>query len=209
MPLSADERYLAGNCYGYGNWSAPYWFIGPEQGQGDWEDGNLERRYRAFIELNGDGLCDCHKFHEHIGEDRWCRKLQPTWKRLILILLAYKGFPTENDKLLDYQCKDWGNATGETCVIELSGLPAKNFGVARDRKSFREDRIQHILAKARVAKPTFIVIYGKSQRQHGIKFAEGEPTLNIRLEPHPVRGPAREFWLDRAAAYKHLSAQSH
>jgi hypothetical protein len=200
--MTEHERVLAENCYGYGNWNAPYWFVGPEQGQGDWEDGKLERRYRAFIELGKDGLSDCFNFHQHIGETRWCSELQSTWKRLILILLAYKGLPTENDKILSYQCRDLGNATGETCVIELSGLPAKNFSVTRDRKSFREKRIQEILSKARAAKPKFIVIYGKSQRKYWENIESNEPNLNIRFEPHPVRGPARQFWLDRAAAYK-------
>jgi hypothetical protein len=29
------ELEMAQNCFGYGRWDAPYWFIGPEQGKGN------------------------------------------------------------------------------------------------------------------------------------------------------------------------------
>jgi hypothetical protein len=35
--LDKAEEEMARECYGYGRWGAPYWFIGPEQGQGSWE----------------------------------------------------------------------------------------------------------------------------------------------------------------------------
>ena len=31
MPLTDYELELAENCYGYGCWEAPYWFIGIEE----------------------------------------------------------------------------------------------------------------------------------------------------------------------------------
>ena len=55
--MNVDERQLALECYGYGRWEAPYWFIGPEQGQGKWENSILTERANAFRELNQDGLC--------------------------------------------------------------------------------------------------------------------------------------------------------
>jgi hypothetical protein len=66
--MNEDERALALTCYGYGRWNAPYWFIGPEQGQGKWENKALIERARAFRKLNRDGLCDCRAFHIEIKE---------------------------------------------------------------------------------------------------------------------------------------------
>jgi hypothetical protein len=37
-------REMALGCYGYGRWGAPYWFIGPEQGQSRRENDDLRPR---------------------------------------------------------------------------------------------------------------------------------------------------------------------
>jgi hypothetical protein len=147
--MNDDERELALRCFGYGKWNAPYWFIGPEQGKGKLEKKDVTDRARAFRKLNRDGLCDCHAFHIEISDERWHFKeegirhkdtppLQATWKSLILLLMAYQKKPTTDEARIDYQReyqrKCWGNSEGETCVIELSGLPAKNFEESRERE---------------------------------------------------------------------------
>jgi len=99
--MNDDERELALNCYGYGRWDAPYWFIGPEQGKGKLEQKDVTDRASAFRKLNRDGLCDCRAFHTEIKDERWHFKeegirhkdmppLQATWKSLILLLMAYQ-----------------------------------------------------------------------------------------------------------------------
>src|SRR6185437_9669223 len=124
----ANLQEMARQRYGYGKWNAPYWFIGPEEGMAFDED--IQRRIRAWGHCD---LNDCRKFHERIGEHRWHEapvKLQKTWKQLILCLMAFKGQQLDPRKqehkvfLRNYQSRHWGMQNGETCVIELSGLPA-------------------------------------------------------------------------------------
>jgi len=71
---ASPELCLAQSCFGYGNWAAPYWFIGLEEGLGKDEQQDVEKSLRkrceAFLELNREGLCDCKTFHEEIGEKR-------------------------------------------------------------------------------------------------------------------------------------------
>ena len=76
---------MAQHCFGYGRWDAPYWFIGPEQGQRRVENGDLGARLSAWVKLGSLELCDCAEFHREIDEHEWHRdgKLQSTWKRLI------------------------------------------------------------------------------------------------------------------------------
>jgi hypothetical protein len=190
------ERELARACYGYGRWKAPYWFIGLEEGMAPSEKNNLTKRARAFRDLNRGGLCDCRRFHEKIGVYRWHEpnsktgqvRLQSTWKYLILLLMAFRG----DEKLLKeysrrtlqraYQSGRWGMAgkeLGETCVIELSGLPANNLNVSRRRSEKTQRLLEEILPTriGRIRKgiiesePKFVVMYGITAKKHWDKIA--------------------------------------
>lgn len=209
--MDEATKGMARDCYGYGRWEAPFWFIGPEQGQGQWENDVLTNRYQAFVELSNDGLCDCRKFHKQIAEARWHREkpaLQSTWRRLILVLMAYQKKLTGNRDidqsiLRDYQRDQWGAATSfadsmkaETCVIELSGLPAKNFAVKRDRELFRAERIEKIRGKLRSKKEGFVLIYSKSQWKHWKQIADLKLEF-LEFAPSPTaRGYSDQYWID-------------
>jgi hypothetical protein len=179
---------MARNCYGYGRWDAPYWFIGLEEGM----DGLLDDRIRAWQDLGREtGLTDCRTFHERIGVTKWHRDkpkpaLQSTWKKLIRLLLAFleqdaeatnkKEEERETEKVRLYQAHDWGMKDGDTCVIELSGLPAEGLkaGVTLRGEHFSEDQVSEIL-KDRIAairqrirdhNPKLVVMYGLDGRSH-------------------------------------------
>lgn len=158
---------MARDFYGFGRWDAPYWFIGPEPGG----EGN-ESRAKAFLKLNSDGLCDCREFHKEIGVTQWHREppesaaLQPTWRRLMLLLLSALGQSTNQIALRRYQCRDWGMFSSETCVIELGGLSARNLRTSVDRKSFRDRRIEQIRGRLSVSapRPKVVLMYGMSSK---------------------------------------------
>ncbi len=197
-------------CYGYGRWKAPYWFIGPEQGQSASENNDLKLRYEAFRQLGKDGLSDCRAFHDFIHEKRWHRAtkpaLQPTWRRLILLLMAFLEKPTDDESLRTYQRDRFGRLSDETCVIELSGLPARNFKVPREREGFRRKRIEFIRGKMFTCKPIFVVMYGKGGSEpwkeiagialHPDSVQKVESTV-VAFATHPVaRGLRREYWVE-------------
>jgi ribosome modulation factor len=186
MPLSDDERYLAENCYGYGRWSAKYWFIGWEQGMG--ED-TIPDRAKAFRELDSDedGLVDLCSFHARIEDYRWCGQrpiLQSTWKYLILLLMVFLGKADPDDDKLrrKYQSGHWGNSTGETCVIDLSGIPSasKYLTKARERllspkeitllNEIRQKRLNRIHEEMTEHSPKFVIIYDLDQKSHWLQF---------------------------------------
>jgi hypothetical protein len=164
--MGSAIELMAQGCYGYGRWDAPYWFIGPEQGGSD-----NSLRAPAFAKCQSDGLCDCKEFHRVIGETRWHRdypELQRTWRRLMMLLMPSLGYGVSNDELRVYQRDLWGmRDSGETCVIELGGLAAKNLKTPSDRKSFREERIE--LIKTRIGKcesgPKLVVMYGSGSKE--------------------------------------------
>jgi hypothetical protein len=202
MDLNISE--MARRHYGFGRWEAPYWFIGPEQGQAHEEGSDLNPRARAWLQLGGGELCDCREYHALIAELRWHReqpRLQPTWRPLMLLLMSHLQRPTDNDSLRNYQRDSWGIAGGDTCVIELSGLPAHNLTVERDRRSFREERIARIQRRLSQHNPRLVVMYGQQDWRAiaGQEFPrngtlrQGATTLVVT--PHPTsHGPTNAFW---------------
>jgi hypothetical protein len=206
--MNRAESELARGCYGYGRWKATYWFIGPEQGQSASENNNLTLRHKAFRKLEKHGLCDCGAFHHAIHEERWHRvrpALQPTWRRLILLLMTFLEKKRDNESLRGYQRDRWGKRSGDTCVIELSGLPARNQNVAREREAFREKRIELIRQKMLACKPVFVVMYGKGAMKYwkGIGSNRLSPGCAQKIgstifvvATHPVaRGLGKKYWV--------------
>ncbi len=189
--MDDDTREMARRCYGYGRWEAPYWFIGPEQGMAREENNDLRRRVEAWVHFGRGELDDCRDFHDRICEKRWhCERPQPqpTWRRLMLLLMTFLERSSDNDSMRYYQRDRWGRLSGgETCVIELSGLAANNLTVSRERDLFRKERIATILQRMRTYKPSFVIMYGKSEEKHWQEIANGGPRSTIlAFTPHPV-----------------------
>lgn len=203
-------RKMAHRFYGYGRWDAPFWFIGPEQGQGRDENNDLMRRAEAWLHLGGSELCDCREFHNSILQKKWHSekaRLQPTWRRLILLLMAFLERPKDSESLRSYQRDRWGMVSGgETCVIELSGLAANSLEVLRDRELFRDERIEIIRQRMDIHKPTFVLMYGAKQKPSWEKLAGCSfPSSNIvtvgstsiAFAPHPIsRGRQDDYWVE-------------
>lgn len=183
--LDADIAEMARRSYGYGQWVAPYWFIGPEQALGRHERADaaasLSRRAAVWRELGRHELNDCRTFHCLIEERRWhCERprvqLQSTWRPLILLLMAYLGkldnladsqqqAATQTREMLrDYQRDRWGTLDGETCVIELSGLAAANMDEASDTAAFLPRRKEFIRKKIQEHQPKLVLMYQLGSR---------------------------------------------
>ena len=186
MLSSEAERYMAEYCYGYGRWNARFYFIGLQQGQAKEENNDLTSRYNAFRELQQEGLCDCRAFHQHIGQPRFFREgssgyvpLQSTWRKLMLAMFGYKGgHHADKNTLRSYQASNWGSATGETCVVDLSGLAANNLGVVRDREAYVEQRMRRLLGEVRKHQPAFVLIYGKAQHARWERCLRDQSDVN-------------------------------
>jgi hypothetical protein len=207
---------MARCCYGYGSWDAPYWFIGLEEGM----DGSLDNRISAWQEFGkATGLSDCRAFHRKIGVDKWHRTepkaaLQSTWKQLIRVLFASRRQNTGLETIRRYQAQEWGKSNGETCIIELSGLPAKGLkqGVTIRGQYFTADQVEQILMERTAAiqrkilekRPKFVVMYGVVGKPHFERLAGRSlkrdeivtvGNTKIVLTQHPVaRGSSTAGW---------------
>lgn len=211
-PDAAWREEMARDCYGYGRWDAPYWFIGPEQGQGH---DDLSKRFEVWKVLDKDGLCDCRAFHRII-EPKWhCetdRKNQPplqrTWDKLIILLKAFDDDPSvDPDARRRYQRDELGMLNGKTCIIELSGLAAHDLRVDRGtmRRDYLPQRIEAIRKKIAENTPKFVVMYRTKQKTDwqeiaGCELDPGKVVFRdgtaFVMAEHPVskRGSSNEYW---------------
>jgi hypothetical protein len=129
--------------------------------------------------------------------------------QLIRLLLAFKSKENHPDigleKIREYQRDKWGTSTGDTCVIELSGLASPNIRTPQDRKTLLSRRIVRIRQEALRHPPEFIVMYGLGQRDEyeqiaGANFdSSGMCRIGktvAAITHHPVtRGLGKDYWM--------------
>jgi hypothetical protein len=200
---------MAEHFFGYGRWDAPYWFIGPEAGTVKDGTDSAPARYESWRKLECAPVVDCEKHHRRFGFTKWHDAplpTQPTWRQLIRLLFAYKGLEADLDDIRKYQREKWGSSDGETCVIELCGIPAPSMAAPGDRTTFLSRGIARIRLEAAEHRPEFIVMYGTGQREEWLKIAnaafdsEGLCRMGgtlAAIAPHPVtHGLSNEYWLN-------------
>jgi hypothetical protein len=206
MSLTLDNLLKwAEKRYGYGCWQAPFWFLGPEEGMDKGGVGDTERKLKAWLELGEPEVTDCKKFHAKIKvtelhEPPPGPKLQPTWRPLMLFMMALFCRVNKNDEasllarkglnqlpqleklLRDYQRESWG-IDHETCVIELSAFPAKGLAFPQIHKylgeeqilEIRERRIKYLHSQIEAAdnRPRLVMMYCLGFEKSWEKIAGG------------------------------------
>ncbi len=178
------EQEMAERFYGFGRWKAPYWFIGPEQGQAKDEKDELGPRLRAWEKLGKPELADLKDFHDQLHPGMWTEKgapLQKTWRKLMLVLFSSRPGSFDKEDLRQYQQTKLGRASegiGETCLLELSGLPANSGKIARDRESCLDRRIARLASAVETYKPKLVVMYGRGQQKVFERIVKPLPELD-------------------------------
>ncbi|MFZ4658505.1 MAG: hypothetical protein ACOYNY_15950 [Caldilineaceae bacterium] len=112
--------------YGYGNYQADYWFIGMEEGGGDTFD-EVCKRLTVWDQRGQQELEDVAEYHIVLGITHPFAekpKLQPTWAKLIRVLLSIEGETPTKDDVRRYQQQQWARRTGNVCLLELLPLPS-------------------------------------------------------------------------------------
>jgi len=125
---SLDEGLLTTfmtRFYGYGNPHGDYWFIGMEE-EGGHTCTEIGRRLQRWDQRGRMIVEDIADFHAAFGERRWFswRELQPTWSKLISLLLSATGWPNEDGDQRRYQVDKLGRSDGATCLLEFMPLPS-------------------------------------------------------------------------------------
>lgn len=139
---------------------------------------------------------------------------QTTWRQLIRLLLSYKGEPTDIESIRAYQRDKWGSSTGETCVVELSGLASPNMRTPQDRTTFLATRIERIREEVLTRAPEFIITYGLGYRETWKEIAGGNFDSNevcrigktvVAIARHPVTvGLRKDYWVNLGRSLREI-----
>lgn len=178
-----EIRRFAQAFLGFGELTAPYWFIGTEPG--------LSKRQafmdglRVWTDAGGPVTICNRRHHIESGFTKWHQPqppLQPTWRQLMLALCVFLGEYQDNEQSLawrrGYQERRLGCAGDETAVLEIGALnaagrahwPYVNLGDPdlndRDRyiAAFLKDRAHQVARLARRYAPAFVWMYGAKKK---------------------------------------------
>ncbi|RUT06044.1 hypothetical protein DSM106972_032500 [Dulcicalothrix desertica PCC 7102] len=177
--------------YGYGNYQGNYWFIGMEEAGGDFKENN--NRINVWSNRGELELEDLVEYHIAIGARGLFQlgaAIQPTWNKLIRIVLSAKGIKNINtEDVRKYQIYELGRANQETCLLELLPLPSPSLAdwtysqhslipFLSNRNDYEnhcvEKRINYISNKIKECQPSSVVFYGIRYEYSWIKIADVE-----------------------------------
>lgn len=217
-----DDQLLdefAHTFYGYGSYQAQYWFVGMEEGGGN-SYAEINTRLNIWAKRGKQELEDVALYHTDIGITHLFNekpKLQPTWNKLIRIVLSGNGQEPTTEQVRDYQRTLLGRPHGNTCLVELLPLPSPSTGhwlygqhsamtYLKSRSTYKkallESRIAHLKQRITEYKPKYVVFYSVNYQKYwqriagvelvsvadGISLAYKEPSLFV-LTKHPASQP--------------------
>ncbi|MGB7412652.1 MAG: hypothetical protein WA902_00450 [Thermosynechococcaceae cyanobacterium] len=186
-----DDKLLSDfvqNFYGYGNYSGQFWFIGMEEGGGN-SFPEINTRLTAWANRGKSELEDLAEYHNDIGVMNWFTdkpKLQPTWNKLIRILLSSSGKLPTTEQVREYQKTLLGRLIGDTSLLELLPLPSPSIGqwlyaqysqlpYLEDREAYRQEciefRITHLQDRINQYRPKAVIFYSLSYQEYWKKIA--------------------------------------
>ncbi len=175
----ADPELLAhyiDNFYGFGSYQSRYWFIGVEEGS----DKSLEEnaaRLEAWNRRGREELEELIEYHLQISVSRYFSAsppMQPTWNKLVRVLLAIQGHEATHLEVKAYQRDHLGRKGGDTCLLELLPLPSLSVSQlmhgeqrtrhhlnTRDdyREHYAPQRAEHLASRVAYHKPAAVIFY--------------------------------------------------
>jgi hypothetical protein len=186
-----DDHLLnefAHGFYGYGNYSGDFWFIGMEEGGGN-SFAEIAKRLSIWAKRGKREIEDVAEYHVEIGITHFFNdspKLQPTWNKLIRILLSHDNQVPTTEQVREYQRTVLGRSNGSTCLVELLPLPSPSTGhwlYARhshlpylaNRATYKRTclppRILHLKQRINEHEPKAVIFYGLSYWEHWQEIA--------------------------------------
>jgi hypothetical protein len=201
-PASATLERFTTTFFGYGSWAAPIWFVGMEEGGGA-TVAEVTRRLSVWEERGQRDLEDLVKYHQAIGITKHLSadaRIQPTWAKMIHVLLGARGLPSNTEQVRSFQAHDLGRNDGDTCILELLPLPSptvrswlyaqSDVAYLRDRETYQQHllplRIERIRARIATYRPRAIVFLGMSYLEHWQEIAGKQ--LAVREDIALARG---------------------
>jgi hypothetical protein len=221
-PATATLERFTTTFFGYGSWAAPIWIVGMEEGGGATVE-EVMHRLAVWEQRGQRDLEDLAQYHHAIGVTKHLNadaRIQPTWAKLIHLLLGARGLPFDTEQVRSFQARHLGRNNGDTCILELLPLPSPNVRTwlyapwnvpyLRDRDSYRlhliPQSVERIRARVSTCRPKAVVFLGMSYLKHWQKIAgtplevqgdvavAGGDTLYIAVRHPAARGVTNAYF---------------
>ena len=187
--------YMQG-FWGYGASDADYWFVGMEEGGGNYFN-EINQRITQWHSRGRNPLEDIYEYHMDINVPKWFMKnapIQSTWNHLIRVLLSAKGIVPETEIVREYQIDHFGRSNGEVCLLELLPLPSpttkhwlysehSDLPILIDREIYTQQvgaTRAHMITKLILKQqPKFVMFYGVGYFDWWLKIVERDFTTKV------------------------------
>ncbi len=122
-------RAFVNDYFGYGNLNSPYWFIGKEEGGSvTLAENNL--RVAKWVEMGSPITLDTYVYHKSLGvSDYEFSRIQPTYTKIIQILLHLDGSGSDIDVRRAFQAGKLGRVDANHALLELMPLASRSTGL--------------------------------------------------------------------------------
>jgi hypothetical protein len=192
--MSLDDQLLArymATFYGYGAYRGRWWLVGMEEGGGT-EESEIQTRLALWKARGQKELEDVAMFEGSAELGKWFTPrppLQPTWRKLIRLILSAEGRSTDPEAIREYQGAHLGRTNSDNCLLELLPLPSSStqrwiyaehsrLADVRDRRTYLErvapTRVANIRQRIREYRPRGVIFYSRGYRAHWEQIA-GSP----------------------------------
>ena len=196
--------------FGYGELSAPIWFVGMEEGGGT--DRETLARELDHWDAGGRPVTMPRTEDPPEGESRWFRahrpRIQPTWGKLIRATLTALGQPADTEAVRRYQVDRLTRPGTEMALLELMPLRSRNvrgwpyaelsdLPYLRSRKVYmetiahkRETRLRELVVEHR---PKAVVFFGEAYRDRWKRVA-GTEDWSEEAFGYAARGDGTDYF---------------
>jgi hypothetical protein len=146
MNTSLLQQYID-RFFGYGSFETPIWLIGIEEGGGGSKQ-NIEDRIQSWQMSNSDELLDNYEHHKRLKATKYFEKqdgqnikIQPTWNKLIRLLLAFNEETISKDVVRAFQQHRLGRKNSDHCLLEIFPLASPSNNEWKYAEWFHENEL--------------------------------------------------------------------
>ncbi len=146
MNTSLLQQYID-RFFGYGTFEAPIWLIGIEEGGGNKKE-DIEAKMESWQKSENEGLLDVYEQHKQFPDTNLFEshngkkiRIQPTWNKLIRLLLAFNHENISKDIVKAFQQLRLGRTNSDHCLLEIFPLASPNNKAWRYAEWFPENEL--------------------------------------------------------------------
>jgi hypothetical protein len=217
------------NFYGYGTYAGDIWLVGMEEGGGHSCE-EVAARLAVWEKRGRKELEDVAAYHIAFGVTQLFEqhpKIQPTWGKLIRLLLAAEGAETiEAQAVREFQRDRLGRLDSNHCLLELFPLPSRSINPAHwlyatcstlpflaSRPAYiahmQRRRVAHLRERIATHRPKAVVFYSLQYLSFWEEIAGSPFTYQTALDCHTLHNNGTTYYVLKHPATRGITSETY